>query len=159
MPEQGRLSALSESPGAAFSLKGEVMSNYSSMLRDPRWQRKRLEIMQRDNFTCIACGDKKSPLTVHHKEYAKTLWNVPDEELQTLCKFCHEALGKHPKGGIWWTGCFNGGQGVGYSYSHCPMCGNDKNFKDKGSYDKCIDCGHRIVVDRWPEKIKEASNV
>ena len=27
-------------------------SDYSKLLQDPRWQKKRLEIMQRDNFTC-----------------------------------------------------------------------------------------------------------
>lgn len=124
------------------------MSKHSSMLRDPRWQRKRLKIMERDNFSCIACGCKNITLTVHHKKYAKTLWNVPNEDLQTLCENCHDALGKHPKGGIWWTGSFDGAEGVGYTYINCPICGS-KNTKEKGSYDRCMDCGHSIGPDKW----------
>lgn len=33
-------------------------SDYSQKLLDPRWQRKRLEILQRDDFTCQVCSDK-----------------------------------------------------------------------------------------------------
>ena len=32
--------------------------NYSEQLKSPKWQKKRLEIMQRDKFTCQLCGDK-----------------------------------------------------------------------------------------------------
>lgn len=30
---------------------------YSQKLRDPRWQKKRLEILERDSFTCQHCHD------------------------------------------------------------------------------------------------------
>ena len=62
---------------------------YSEKLRDPRWQKKRLEIMQRDNFTCMACGDKESTLNLHHKEYHGDPWEAPDVSLETLCETCH----------------------------------------------------------------------
>jgi 5-methylcytosine-specific restriction endonuclease McrA len=45
------------------------MSRYSSMLRDPRWQRKRLKIMESDKWKCSKCGSTKSELNVHHLRY------------------------------------------------------------------------------------------
>lgn len=63
---------------------------YSEKLRDPRWQRKRLEIMQRDNFTCLACGDTEKTQNVHHKKYHGSPWEAPSESLETLCEPCHE---------------------------------------------------------------------
>lgn len=62
---------------------------YSDKLRDPRWQKKRLEVMERDSFTCLACGDSKSTLNVHHKEYHGDPWNAPMGSLETLCESCH----------------------------------------------------------------------
>lgn len=66
------------------------MIRYSEKLRDPRWQRKRLEIMQRDNFTCRHCGDSQSTLNVHHLEYNGEPWEVQNDLLITLCEVCHE---------------------------------------------------------------------
>lgn len=57
---------------------------------DPRWQRKRLEILQRDDFTCVKCGDNSSTLHVHHLRYSGEVWEVDDSDLQTLCDSCHE---------------------------------------------------------------------
>jgi hypothetical protein len=64
---------------------------YSDKLRDPRWQKKRLEVMQRDDFTCLACGDKDSTLNVHHKQYHGDPWEAPMSSLETLCESCHGA--------------------------------------------------------------------
>lgn len=105
---------------------------------DPRWQKLRLEVMQRDGWKCVACGDDKSELHVHHMHYFGELWETPMDNLQTLCRCCHEALGPHPKGGVWWS------PGGGFSWCHCPICGS-RSFKDKGSYEKCMDCAHRVV--------------
>ena len=44
---------------------------YWEKLRDPRWQKKRLEIMERDDFTCVHCQDNASTLNVHHGFYTK----------------------------------------------------------------------------------------
>lgn len=63
---------------------------YSEKLKDPRWQRKRLEVMQRDNFTCLACADNARPLNVHHKKYSGNPWEAPMDMLETLCETCHE---------------------------------------------------------------------
>lgn len=64
--------------------------NYIEKLRDPRWQKRRLEIMERDGWACLACGDKKSTLSVHHLVYTGEPWEAPAHHLETLCENCHE---------------------------------------------------------------------
>jgi hypothetical protein len=66
-------------------------ATYSEKLRDPRWQKKRLEIMQRDNFTCQRCQSTADTLAVHHLSYerGKAPWDYPNEVLVTLCEHCH----------------------------------------------------------------------
>jgi predicted nucleic-acid-binding Zn-ribbon protein len=63
--------------------------NYSDKLKDPRWQKKRLLIMSRDEFKCRMCGDSESTLHVHHLKYSKDPWDVPNKDLITLCEDCH----------------------------------------------------------------------
>jgi 5-methylcytosine-specific restriction endonuclease McrA len=67
--------------------------SYSEKLKDPRWQKKRLEILSRDNWTCQCCQAKDKQLHVHHKSYVwgKDPWDSPDDQLETLCDACHEA--------------------------------------------------------------------
>lgn len=68
--------------------------SYAAKLRDPRWQRKRLEILQRDNWTCRHCNAKDKPLQVHHAIYLRIdPWEYPDHLLQTLCDECHSERG------------------------------------------------------------------
>lgn len=68
------------------------MSSYSERLKDPRWQRRRLDILQRANWSCESCGADKKTLHVHHKVYRKGAmpWEYPDDQLQSLCEDCHE---------------------------------------------------------------------
>ena len=68
------------------------MKTYSEKLKDPRWQRKRLEIMQRDNFTCTQCGDTTDTQNVHHWQYSKEPWVAKNEDLTTVCRSCHEEI-------------------------------------------------------------------
>lgn len=65
---------------------------YSEKLKDPRWQKKRLEILDRDKFTCRSCHDTTKTLHVHHLDYEKGLdpWDYPNRYLITLCEQCHE---------------------------------------------------------------------
>jgi hypothetical protein len=65
--------------------------NYSEKLKDPRWQRKRLEILERDNWCCQRCFDSESTLAVHHFRYIPGTepWDYPAELLITLCEECH----------------------------------------------------------------------
>lgn len=65
------------------------MSTYSQKLKDPRWQRKRLEIMNRDGWKCRNCGDEKSTLHVHHWFYYGEPWDADSKILSTLCETCH----------------------------------------------------------------------
>lgn len=66
---------------------------YSELLRDPRWQRKRLEVLSRSDFTCEVCGAADRTLNVHHKAYKKGAkpWEYEITELRALCEECHEA--------------------------------------------------------------------
>jgi 5-methylcytosine-specific restriction endonuclease McrA len=70
----------------------KVNSEYLSLLRDPKWQKKRLEIMERDEFTCQSCFDSQSTLNVHHCYYEKgnKPWEYPNTSLVTLCESCHQ---------------------------------------------------------------------
>lgn len=67
---------------------------YAEKLKDPRWQRKRLEVMQRDNFSCTWCGDDESTLNVHHHYYikGKSPWDYDNSALTTMCQQCHQSL-------------------------------------------------------------------
>ncbi len=67
------------------------MKSYSEKLRDPRWQKKRLEILNRDDWTCKFCKSKEIEFHVHHETYIKRRepWDYPDENFTSLCKDCH----------------------------------------------------------------------
>lgn len=88
-------------PVIAGSLTGEkgrgifvtMKKTYSEKLRDPRWQRMRLDVMQRDNFACQDCGDKTKTLAVHHAYYVtgRNPWMYPAWSLSTLCDDCHKS--------------------------------------------------------------------
>lgn len=62
---------------------------YAEKLKDPRWQKKRLEILSRDGFSCWWCGDKETTLHVHHEAYSGEPWEIPEYCLITLCEECH----------------------------------------------------------------------
>lgn len=75
--------------------------SYSDKLKDPRWQRKRLEVLQRANWTCECCErnleeGNDAELHVHHRwyNYGKEPWEYPDECFSALCKPCHEKTTK-----------------------------------------------------------------
>ena len=72
---------------------------YSDLLKDPRWQKKRLEILERDQWQCVACWDNKTTLNVHHIDYVKRKkpWEYEDDELVTLCDDCHNELHSESK--------------------------------------------------------------
>jgi len=69
----------------------KTKSAYAQKLLDPRWQRLRLEILNRDGFACTYCGDKTNTLHVHHTyyEFGKDPWDYPTESLVTFCEGCH----------------------------------------------------------------------
>lgn len=64
---------------------------YTEKLADPRWQKLRLEIFDRDNWTCQCCGNTKVQLEIHHTDYwpGKQPWEHPGDMLITVCHKCH----------------------------------------------------------------------
>lgn len=65
---------------------------YKDKLKDPRWQKKRLEILERDNWACQICGDEESTLVVHHFKYSNCEpWDIDNEYLITYCEDCHKS--------------------------------------------------------------------
>lgn len=69
-------------------------SSYFEKLRDPRWQKKRLEVMQAADFHCEICGDGEHTLNVHHKTYFKGRepWEYESKQLACLCESCHASV-------------------------------------------------------------------
>lgn len=67
----------------------QTKEEYRAKLRDPRWQRKRLEILQRDGFKCRICEESKLELQIHHLKYSENPWEGEDKHKVTLCKQCH----------------------------------------------------------------------
>lgn len=63
--------------------------SYSDTLRDPRWQRRRLEEMQRASFACECCQASHRELHIHHLMYRGEPWEVPAGWLEVLCNRCH----------------------------------------------------------------------
>jgi len=61
--------------------------SYYEKLKDPRWQKKRLEIMERDSFMCAKCDSKDKSLNVHHGFYHRSYknpWDYPNYSLMAL---------------------------------------------------------------------------
>lgn len=82
-----------------------TQKEYSKLLRDPRWRAKRIEILERDKYTCKLCGKNKEDgviLHVHHIMYHKGLmpWEYRNRELITLCEDCHNNFHKKQKAQI-----------------------------------------------------------
>lgn len=67
---------------------------YADLLKDPRWQRKRLEMLNAAEWMCRLCFATEKTLHVHHKHYRRGAmpWEYSDSELEVLCENCHEAI-------------------------------------------------------------------
>lgn len=74
------------------------MSKYSDLLKDGRWQERRLTVLQRDKFTCTICH-KTELLEVHHFDYFGDFkpWEYPNDMLITVCDECHNKENKRYK--------------------------------------------------------------
>ena len=70
-----------------------MKKTYSEKLKDPQWQKRRLEIMARDGFTCQYCAASDKALSVHHLYYVSNRepWNYPGWSLITICNDCHRS--------------------------------------------------------------------
>jgi hypothetical protein len=89
---------------------------YQEQLKHPNWQRKRLEILHRDNFTCTNCGSKEKQLHVHHGAYISgyKIWDYHEWSLHTLCNTCHSVISEDINS---------------YSYALSIMRQNHENYK------------------------------
>lgn len=70
------------------------MTSYARKLSDPRWQRRRLEILQLDEWKCVYCRASDQELHLHHVvyRYRSEPCEYSDDELFTLCWKCHEDI-------------------------------------------------------------------
>lgn len=68
--------------------------NYAEQLKDPRWQKKRLEVFQAANYQCERCRDAGSQLHSHHLFYKREmmLWEYRTEDIMCVCGKCHDQL-------------------------------------------------------------------
>lgn len=91
-PTPSSTSDYAPSSRSTYPQRSKFASAYFEKLNDPRWQKKRLKIMERDDFTCQKCGDTKTKLAVHHEYYitGRDPWMYPDSALTTLCDPCHD---------------------------------------------------------------------
>lgn len=70
-----------------------MKSSFFEKYKHPKWQRMRLNVMQRDGFQCRDCGTKDDTLEVHHCHYTKggeAPWDTEPDCLMTLCGGCHQ---------------------------------------------------------------------
>ena len=65
---------------------------YSDKLKDVKWQKRKAEIMARDNWCCRACFAHEGLMHVHHLRYLmyNDPWDYSDDDLITLCEQCHK---------------------------------------------------------------------
>lgn len=72
-------------------MRERKLTSYQQKLLNPLWQKKRLEILQRDEWRCQRCDRADKTLHVHHRVYYESdPWNIPNTALETLCDECHE---------------------------------------------------------------------
>jgi hypothetical protein len=65
---------------------------YSQKLKDPRWQRRRLQVLEAANWKCERCEAADKTLHVHHNFYRSKSepWEYPSHAFAALCEECHE---------------------------------------------------------------------
>ncbi len=97
------------------------MSNYGEQLKHPKWQKRRLEILQRDGWKCVSCENGDEELHVHHTSYMdESPWEYPDDCLVSLCHICHRV-----------------------HHARCPTC----NTKYQTTWPCCLVCGMMACKD------------
>lgn len=71
---------------------------YTEKLLDKRWQKRRLEIFERDEWICQCCFDNdpsnNTTLHAHHRYYLrkKEPWEYDNDALMTVCDPCHKEI-------------------------------------------------------------------
>lgn len=75
-------------------MKTKKQIAYQTKLQDPRWQKNRLLVLERDGWSCTKCEDDSTTLHVHHIKYesGKEPWDYPLSNFVTLCADCHREV-------------------------------------------------------------------
>ena len=72
----------------------ERAGKYAEKLSDPRWQKKRLKVFERDGWRCGGCGAEDRPLyCCRLTSVGGDPWDVPDGDLTTRCEECFKKEG------------------------------------------------------------------
>jgi len=146
---------------------------YFDLLGCNEWKSKRIEILKRDNFRCTECGKGQTiktfsgstevnffkngepnpenlsvNLQIHHTLYIfnRLPWNYDNEDLKTLCNFCHEELHNHEDIIVWDEHKLNK-----LKYGRCDKCsgkGYIKEYKhiSNGMCFKCRGYGYNFPL-------------
>lgn len=72
---------------------------YSEKLKDPKWQKRRLKVMEYAHWRCQICGVSDKTLHCHHSYYTKGKepWQYPDGSIICICDGCHAKIHDKPK--------------------------------------------------------------
>lgn len=118
---------------------------YAEKLKDPRWQKRRLEILNYHNYTCSKCLngiDDGVTLHVHHTKYIDGFdpWEYSDCYLTVLCEDCHkiERLIEERKA-VLISKIADMGDIIP---KHCPACGGYNVNSVQPYHYHCITCGY-----------------
>jgi hypothetical protein len=76
------------------------MSNYTQKLKNPKWQKRRLAVLERAKWRCEDCGEDASELQVYHCAYVRALepWEHGDDLLMCLCAVAPPPKSKPSRG-------------------------------------------------------------
>lgn len=115
-----------------------MSKSYVEKLKDPRWQKMRLEVLNRDDFSCVSCGDSEETLHIHHCYYDWELepWEYELKSLITLCATCHEQE-----------------TAIGYTYKNKLSAEIARNGVFSDGFAEivlAIECGHGLFFENEP---------
>ena len=97
-------------------------------LKSDEWKRKRENVLKRDNYKCVCCGNEATQ--VHHINY-NNVYKENIKELLSVCKPCHEKI--HFNGVVF----FNGFKANFGTLGHCQNC---KEYHINGNSILCTKC-------------------
>jgi hypothetical protein len=75
---------------------------YDAVLVSDRWRAVRAEAIRRAGYRCVRCG-RDGRLDVHHAHGYRNLGRERPEELQALCRSCHDWV--HAQRRVFDAGC------------------------------------------------------
>lgn len=73
---------------------GKITWEYDCYLKSELWAQKRTHMLELAGYECELCHASDCELHVHHLTY-KHIFDEPPEDLQVLCRLCHEKHHPH----------------------------------------------------------------